>query len=224
MKFSILLAGPIRPTAGLRRAVQATRVIAADGGMAHADALGVVPELWVGDFDSTDPKLTTRYRNVPRETFPRDKDRTDGELAIDTALARGATEINLVGACGGPRTDHAFMHLVLALRYAAAGIAIRLADGSETAVPLALGPQRFDLAPGTTFSILKFTDLAGLTVAGARWPLDDVAVPFHSILTQSNEAAGPVTITLRGGTAVLVIQAAGGDARPAAEVDLPGAD
>jgi thiamine pyrophosphokinase len=216
-RFSILLAGPIRPTADLRRAVAATRVIAADGGMAHAGPLGMTPELWVGDFDSTDPALDEAYRGVARETFPRDKDRTDGELAIDTAIARGATEILLVGACGGPRTDHAFMHLVLALRYRAAGIAMTLADGSETAVPLVAGAQRFDLAPGTTFSILKFSDLDGLTIAGARWPLDDVAVPFHSILTQSNEAAGPVTITLGAGTAVLLVQAPGGDARPAAE-------
>lgn len=220
-RFTILLAGPIRPTGDLCRAVAATRIIAADRGMMHAAPLGVVPELWVGDFDSVDPALNARHAETPRETFPRDKDRTDGELAIDTAIARGATDLLLVGACGGPRTDHAFMHLVLALRYAALGLGVTLADGNETAVPLAPGAQKFDLAPGTTFSILKFSDLAGLTIEGARWPLDNVAVPFHSILTQSNEAAGPVTVTLKSGTAVMLIQAPGGDARPAAERVLP---
>ena len=214
-QFSILLAGPIRPTAALRSAVAGTRVVAADGGMVHAESLGVVPELWVGDFDSADAALDAKFAAVPRRTFPRDKDRTDGELAIDTAIGLGAKDILLVGACGGPRTDHAFMHLVLALRHAAAGVAIRLFDGAECAVPLAPGTQDFNLAPGTTFSVLKFTDLSGLTIAGARWPLVDVDVPFHSILTQSNEAADPVSITLRSGIAVLLIQSEGGDARPA---------
>ncbi|BDA86222.1 thiamine pyrophosphokinase [Aureimonas sp. SA4125] len=205
--FTIFLAGAIRPTPALRQAIAGTRIIAADGGMAHAEALGVVPELWVGDFDSAAPSLAARFSVVPRETFARDKDRTDGELAIDAAIARGAEEILLVGAFGGPRTDHAFMHLILALRYASRGIAVALFDGNEHAVPLKLGPQRIDMLPGTDFSLLKFSDLSGLSISGAKWPLDDVAVPFSSILTQSNQALGPVEITLGAGTAVLLFQA-----------------
>ena len=206
-RFTILLAGTIRPTPALRDAIAGSRIIAADGGMVHAHELGVVPELWVGDFDSADPALSAHFSAVPRETFSRDKDRTDGELAIDAAIARGATQILLVGALGGPRTDHAFMHLILALRYAKTGIAITLFDGAEHALPLHAGCQRIEMPPGTDFSLLKFSDLEGLSIAGARWPLEDVVVPFDSILTQSNQALGPVEITLESGTAVLLFQA-----------------
>ncbi|GGD38385.1 thiamine diphosphokinase [Aureimonas glaciei] len=206
-RFTILLAGAIRPTPALRQALAGSRIIAADGGMAHAETLGVVPELWVGDFDSAPAALAARFAAVPRETFARDKDRTDGELAIDAAIARGARTILLVGALGGPRTDHAFMHLILALRYAARGIDMALFDGTEHALPLRLGSQRIDMQPGTDFSLLKFSDLSGLSIAGARWPLDDVALPFESILTQSNQALGPIEITLRQGRAILVFQA-----------------
>lgn len=205
-RFTILLAGPIRPTPTLREAVAASRVIAADRGMTHAPALGVTPELWIGDFDSSDPALSLAFAGVPRETFPHDKDQTDGELAIEAAIARGASELLLVGAFGGPRTDHAFMHLILALRYAATGFGVELFDGRERAMPLRAGLQRFDVTPGTVFSILKFSDLAGLAIRGARWPLAGVDLPFHSILTQSNEALGPIEIELRAGVAIVLLQ------------------
>ncbi|KAB0679233.1 thiamine diphosphokinase [Aureimonas leprariae] len=208
-RFAILLAGSIDPTPALRAAVAGCRSIAADRGMAHAEPLNLVPELWIGDFDSAPPDLLERHADVSRETFPAAKDRTDGELAIEAAIRRGARRLLLVGALGGPRTDHAFAHLVLALRYAAAGFEIELFDGRERAVPLLPGENRIAAEPGAAFSILKFDDLEGLSIDGARWPLRDVDLPFDSILTQSNEAAGDeIVVRLRAGRAVLLVQTA----------------
>ncbi|WP_102960207.1 thiamine diphosphokinase [Mangrovicella endophytica] len=206
--FAVLLAGPITATTALRATLTGARVIAADAGIRHAATLGLTPELWVGDFDSAgdDPEYAG-FAGVPRQTFPRDKDQTDGELAIDIARERGASRLTLVGASGGPRSDHAFSHLVLALRHAEAGISVELFDGREHAWPLLPGRQRFPMDAGSQFSILKFTDLAGLSIRGARFPLEDAAIPFSSILTQSNEATGPVEVTLRSGRAILLAQA-----------------
>jgi thiamine pyrophosphokinase len=209
-RFAILLAGPIRATPALRRAVAGRRVIAADGGIAHAAALGLCPELWVGDFDSAPAELpeALRGRDIPREAFPRDKAWTDGELAIEAAKARGGRDLLLVGALGG-RSDHAFSHLVVALREteADAGLAISLFDGVEHALPLRPGWTEVEAEPGAQFSLLKFSDLTGLTIEGARFPLDRVALPFASILTQSNEATGPVRLGLGSGRAILLLQA-----------------
>ncbi len=208
-RFAVLLAGSIEPTPALRRSLSGRRVIAADGGIRHAATLGLCPELWVGDFDSAPGELPQSLRacSIERQTFPRDKDRTDGELAIAAARMRGANDLLLVGALGG-RSDHAFSHLVIALREAETGLRIELFDGAERVLPLSPGGwTEAEAEPGTQFSLLKFSDLEGLTIEGARFPLTDVAVPFASILTQSNEATGRVRIRLRSGRALLLLQA-----------------
>ena len=95
--FTVLLAGDITPTARLAAQIAGTRIIAADSGMRHAAVLGVVPELWLGDFDSASDPLLADYGEVPRLVFPAAKSMTDGELAVEEALQRGATGLVLVG-------------------------------------------------------------------------------------------------------------------------------
>ena len=81
-KFTILLGGDVTPTDRLRKQVAGSRVIAADSGIAHAPALGLSPELWVGDFDSSGSDLERMFAHVPRHVFPPPKDSTDGEIAL----------------------------------------------------------------------------------------------------------------------------------------------
>lgn len=203
-RFSILLGGDLTPTPRLARQMAGTRVIAADAGIAHAVALGVMPELWVGDFDSVPDILTDRLAGVPRRAFPAEKDKTDGELAIDAALDYGATSLILVGAFGGVRGDHEFLHLAIAMRMAAAGYPVLLTSGAQEGHPLHTGSQTFDYEDRTLFSILGFTALSGLSVTGAKWPLDSVDVAFGSSLTISNETRGRLAIVLGDGRAMLI--------------------
>lgn len=204
-QFTILLGGDLVRTPLLERQIDGTRVIAADAGIGHAAMLGLTPELWVGDFDSIPPALPDRLASVPRRTFPAEKDKTDGELAIDAALDRGATSLILAGAFGGARADHGFLHLALAVRLAENGTVILLTSGAQEGVPLLCGnPLEFDYADGTLFSVLGFSDLSGLTVEGAKWPLQRVEVAFGSSLTLSNEVKGRLRITLERGRAMLL--------------------
>ncbi|MCB1427418.1 MAG: thiamine diphosphokinase [Zhengella sp.] len=202
--FVILLGGELHATPRLMSQVAGHRVIAADSGMEHAALLGVTPELWLGDFDSADEALFTIYPDVPREAFPQDKDMTDGELAIAEALRRGASAFILAGAFGGPRVDHAFLHLTAAVSVAETGLPVLITSGKQEGYPVLHGENRFDLPHGTLFSILAFNDLEGLTVAGARWPLVEKDVAFGSSLTMSNVALGPLMVELASGRALLV--------------------
>jgi len=202
-RFAILLGGDLTVTPRLRGQIRGARVIAADSGMMHAAALRIVPELWVGDFDSAGSELTVQYRDVPRETFPAEKDATDGAIAVDEAIRRGATEIVLLGGLGG-QTDHTAGLLGQSIEIARRGIACLLTSGSEEAWPLIPGRMRVELPPETRLSIIPFTELLGLDLGGVKWPLAARDVPLGATLTLSNVALGPVEIALKGGHGVAI--------------------
>jgi thiamine pyrophosphokinase len=202
--FTILLGGNLAVTDRVAAAIAGGRVIAADSGMRHAVELGVTPELWVGDFDSSDAELMERFPHVERKTYPPAKNETDGEIATAEAIERGATRLILIGALGGERSDHALQHLLLAMGLAERGIDVLLMSGDEEAIPFLPGSKTIDLPRGALFSVLGFSALAGLDILGARYPLNDFSLPFGSSRTVSNVAEGPVEFHLREGKAMIL--------------------
>ncbi len=204
-KFTLLLAGELTVTDRLRAQIGGSRIIAADGGMTHAAAVGVMPELWLGDFDSSDKALIARYADVPRQSHPVAKDATDGELAVDEAVRLGASELLLAGGFGG-QADHAFAHMMLLLRLKAQGISVMLSSGHEEAWPLLDDSIEIDVPPGSRMSILPVTDLDRITVEGVRWPLSDRNVMLGTTLTLSNEVeASPARVSVAAGKAIVLV-------------------
>lgn len=202
--FAILLGGDVTATERLKQQVKDARCVAADSGMAHADLLQLAPELWVGDFDSAGTELEAAFRHVPRVVHPADKNATDGELAVEEALKRGAKSLVLVGGFGG-QFDHMIAHGTLMLALAEKGISVFTSSGHEEAHPL-LGTLKVSgLAHGTRVSVIGLTALTGLSISGVRWPLREREVPFGSSLTMSNTAVGDVELTLRGGKALVLV-------------------
>ena len=82
-------------------------VIAADHGAEFLYRAGICPDELVGDFDSADQRILPYYqeRKVPIRRFRPEKDSTDMEIAMLTALERGSTSITVLGATGS-RLDH----------------------------------------------------------------------------------------------------------------------
>ncbi len=195
-KFAILLGGGLTVTRRLRAQIKGARVIAADSGIAHAASLGVVPELWVGDFDSAGSELAIQYADIPRQAFPSEKDATDGAIAIAAAKLRGAREFILVGGLGG-QADHTLGHFGLTLKLAREGYPTILTSGDEEAHAILPGETELDLSGGVRLSIVPFTDFVGLDLSGVKWPLVKRDVPLGDTLTMSNVATGPVRISLQ---------------------------
>jgi thiamine pyrophosphokinase len=107
-------------------------IICADGGTRHALALGVDPDLIIGDMDSADKEALRRFRNdgVDIELFPQDKNEIDLELAIEHALQLHPKEIIVVGALGG-RLDQTLANIALLTTTLHPSPVTRLDDGVE---------------------------------------------------------------------------------------------
>jgi len=202
-KYVILLSGPVTPTPRLLRQIAGGRVIAADGGMVHAETLKLTPELWVGDFDSTAQALAEKYRNVPRQTHPVEKNASDGELAISEAFRRGATSLVLVGATGG-QLDHVLTHIGFLLTLSDRGVEVLMTSGTEEVYGLAEELRLKDVDIGARLSVMPLTNLIGLSISGVKWPLDRAQIKLGTAHTLANVVTGEVILSLMAGKAVVV--------------------
>ncbi len=91
-----------------------TLSIAADGGLYHCRNCDLVPDILIGDFDSVSAEMLEDYRRRQCTVleFPVDKDATDLELAVNTAIERGSSVIHLFGVLGG-RWDMSLANILL---------------------------------------------------------------------------------------------------------------
>lgn len=103
---------------------RASLIVCADGGVRHAQQLGIVPQVIIGDHDS----FAAEYPDAEEVLlYPTDKDYTDTHLCVNYAMERGHREITLLGALGG-RRDHEFSHFCLLLYGLRKGVKIRILD------------------------------------------------------------------------------------------------
>ena len=213
LRAAVLAGGPAPLTARLEQALAGIDlVVAADAGIGLADALGLTPDLWVGDFDSASDAQRRRYAALPRREHPRDKDELDLELAIGAALEKGAGELVLAGVFDG-RLDQTLAALLIGSRLRAEGVAVRLFGGSHECHPLRAGDEAaLDLPDGTVFSLLSLKGDAVVDVRGARFELTAARLPFGMGLGVSNRAAaaqahpGGPHVRVRDGRVAAVIE------------------
>jgi thiamine pyrophosphokinase len=147
-------------------------VVAADAGAETALRLGFVPDVVVGDFDSIDPAVLGQLQDITVESYPRDKNATDGQLAIERALSAEADELVLVGFLGGPRLDQELANVLLLTTLS---VATTLVDGSNECRLVRAGETwAWSAEPGEIVSLLPLGgDADGVRTHGLRWPLDN---------------------------------------------------
>lgn len=175
--------------------------LAADGGALHLDALGLAPDLIVGDNDSAPPEL---FPKVPRQLYPQAKDFSDGEAAYDYALQRGQGRVAVFAALGG-RIDHCLANLLLPARRPAQAERFVLYDADCRAI-YSQGLACIEGQPGDRISILSLTPrLRGLTLDGLVYPLSEFDLPFGSSLAICNVmSANSCEIRHREGLAMIL--------------------
>jgi len=92
-------------------------LIAVDGGAKHVLKLGLIPHIVIGDSDSVSPSLRKKLEKHKIEwiKFPRKKDKTDFELAINLVLQRKYSQIIIFGILGD-RIDHLLANIFLLVK------------------------------------------------------------------------------------------------------------
>ena len=180
-------------------AARADILLAADGGAAFLAREGLVPQAVVGDFDSLDESLAAALagQGVELIRHPVRKDVTDGELAVEEALRRGAGELVLAGATGA--LDHTLGHLAILRRLASRGVAARLV-APDLAAAVLIAPAEVALAApaGVRVSLAPVGADATGDARGVRLPALTAAclaraTPVSGSATTSRPRARPAS-------------------------------
>ena len=181
-------------------------VVAADSGVAHAHALGLTPTAVVGDFDSAEPAHVERAAAAGAriDRHPADKDMTDLELALHTAVGLGARSVTVLGA-GGGRLDHLLANLLLVTHDSFAGLALDAVAG-DAFVTVVRGPRTLHGPPGGIVTLLPVGGPArGVTTTGLQWALtDDELVPASTRGVSNVIVTVPATVTVSTGVVLAV--------------------
>jgi thiamine pyrophosphokinase len=200
------------------RLADAELVVAADGGAGWLDAVGHRPDLLVGDLDSADPELVARLAAAGTviERHAADKDATDAELAVASAVAAGADSVLMLGALAGARLDHEMANLLMLgdprwqdqlqdLRIVRGGTTVRALRGA--------GTLELELPVGGIVTLLPLGGGAsGVTTGGLRYPLRGEALRLGRSRGVSNLVERlPASVSAEDGMLLVIEIATQGD-------------
>ena len=176
-------------------------VVFCDSGLKHLDGLQVKPSLIVGDFDSHE----NPHLDVETIVLPCEKDDTDTVFAVKEAVKRGFDEFLLVGAVGA-RLDHTLANVSILLYLDSLGKKGCIIDDYSEMEIVSQEPVSI---PGqyAFFSLLNITGCAkGVTVTGAKYPLQDAEITCEYQYGVSNEvlAGEQATVSVKEGKLLLI--------------------
>ena len=197
---------PVQPAVG-----EGTLVVAADGGVDRALALGLHVDVAIGDFDSVSAAglAAVERAGARAERHPAAKNATDLELALDTALAAttlaaSPARILVVGSESG-RLDHLLSSLLVIAgpRYAGAEVDALLGAAH---VHVIHGSRTLVGVPGELVSLLAVHGPAeGVSTSGLVYPLaGETLVPGTSRGVSNVFAGAEAHVSLERGVLLAI--------------------
>ena len=219
----LVVAGGRRPSPDVVRAVKSEWAerpcaccIAVDGGADHAVARGWPGDIVVGDMDSVSPETQSRLRaeGVGFDQYPKVKDFTDLELALQVASAAGSQRLTkidgppgriVVVGIGGGRFDHLLANVAVVAAAARSGIHIEVLVETARMTPV-VDTYQLVGRPGSLVTLLPaFGDVAGVTTSGLVYPLSESVLPAGAARGVSNVLEARVaTVTVSSGVLLVI--------------------
>ena len=209
--------GPLDLSFGIRFLLGRTYdlVIAVDAGLAACEALGLCPDLLVGDFDTLGRERLLEYQErsgVRADVHQPEKDETDTDLAVRSALRAGFCTAHVLGATGG-RLDHELSNIHLMRAAKDAGLFMEIYDAKNRIFLLTPDDEEHSVFRKTDLygkyvSFLPLTEkVLGITLDGFKYPLHnkDISILENPSLCVSNEVPGEsAKISFREGILICV--------------------
>jgi thiamine pyrophosphokinase len=181
-------------------------IICADGGTRHALALDLKPALIIGDMDSAEKGQLQKLKDaeVSIELFPRDKNETDLELAIDRAIKLDPEQIIIVAALGG-RLDQTIANITLLTDPRLSQLDVRLDDGVEE-IFFCRDEVRVRGRAGDIVSLIPWGGAAaGVQTINLKWVLKKETLYPDKTRGISNEMLGESASVSIGAGLLLVV-------------------
>ena len=190
-------------------------VVSVDGGLKYTKELDVMPHAIVGDFDTIHKEILDEYRQIPSilwDVHKPEKDETDTDLAVRSALRAGFHTAHVLGATGG-RLDHELSNIHLMRAAKDAGLFMEIYDAKNRIFLLTPDDEEYsvflkDRIYGKYVSFLPLTEtVLGITLDGFKYPLHnkDISILKDPSLCVSNEIPGErAKITFRKGILICV--------------------
>ncbi len=207
MKAAILSNGMINNVDFLRSFIKSSDIfICADGGARYARMLSIDPDILVGDFDSLAAETLDYFKNagVNIITYPKEKDYTDTQLAIDKAIELGCGEMVLLGMTGN-RLDHTLANIDMLYYLYKRGIDAEICDEFNR-IRLLRGENKLIGKEGDTISFIPFFgDIKKITLKGFYYSLEDERLTKDVSLGVSNLFLGKEGYVNTGEDFVLAI-------------------
>jgi thiamine pyrophosphokinase len=184
----IFLHGDKPSKESIRHIKKSDKIICADGGAIWAEALGLDPDVYIGDLDSISPALYKKLQkqNIEFHLYEKDKDETDSELALEYAVNSGFREILILGVIGS-RIDHMLANLTLLTEKAMEGVRIQLIAEKQS-IYFVTDSIQLRGKKGEFVSLIPIkSDVKGVTTRGLKWQLYNDTLAFGKSLGISNE-------------------------------------
>lgn len=175
-------------------------IIAADSGYLKCIKVNVIPDLIIGDFDSSPiPDVDTEIIRLPAE-----KDDTDTFYCVKKAIELGFKEIEILCAIGN-RADHNYSNMLCLEHCRANGIKCSIVN-RRNKLQLVDNEIMIDDSEYKYFSLFAFLgDVVGLSIKDAYYELDNTDMKLYEQYAQSNCFKDkPVRISVKKGTILLI--------------------
>lgn len=149
------------------------RIFCADGGSEHARSLGLVPELILGDIDSSSEKTVHYFESlgVPVMRLSPVKDETDTQALLRKLDCMPFREVLLAGALGG-RIDHTIANIALLEKFNREDRVTAIVSPNER-IEVISAKRILKRCKGATVSLLSIGKKSRVTLRGFEYPLAD---------------------------------------------------